>query len=109
MKEMSRYVFRVVTQSLRGRSPAQRPIFNHATECTWALLEFYMYTQYISYDDATLSYMENTLRRFHTINDVFLLGRAGKKEKAKSNAMSTELMKKRKVDEETNAETGTPS
>jgi len=46
MKEMSRSVLAVVTQSLRGGSPAQRPLFNHTIECTRALLEFYMYTQY---------------------------------------------------------------
>jgi hypothetical protein len=46
MKEMSRYLRGVVTQSLRGGSPAQRPIFNHAIECTRALLEFYIYTRY---------------------------------------------------------------
>jgi hypothetical protein len=31
--------------------------------------------------------MEDALRRFHTINDVFLLGRASKKAKAKANAL----------------------
>jgi len=36
MKEMSQYLLGVVTQSLRGGSPAQRPIFNHAIECTQA-------------------------------------------------------------------------
>ena len=45
VKEMSWYLLGVVTQSLRGRSYAQRPIFNRAIECTWALLEFYMYAQ----------------------------------------------------------------
>jgi len=98
MKEMSRYLLGVVTQSLRGGSPAQRPIFNHAIECTRALLEFYMYARYKSHDDATLSYMEDPLRRFHTFKDVFLLGRANKKAKAKANALKTELVKKRKVD-----------
>jgi len=34
MKEMSRYMLGVVTQSLRGGSPAQRPIVNHSIECT---------------------------------------------------------------------------
>jgi len=53
--------------------------------------------------------MEDALHRFHTFNDVFLLGPAGKKVKAKTNALRTELVKKRKIDEETNAETGTPS
>jgi hypothetical protein len=109
MTEMSRYLLGVVTQSLQGGSPAQRPIFNHAIECTRALLEFYMYAPYKSHDDATLSYMEDALCRFHTFKDVFLLGRAGKQAKAKANALRTELVKKRKVDEESNAETWTPS
>ena len=43
MKEMSRYLLGVVTQSLRGGSPAQHPIFNYAIECSQALLDFYMY------------------------------------------------------------------
>jgi len=109
MKEMSRYLLGVVTQSLRGGSPAQRPIFNRAIECTRALFEFYMCTRYTSHDDATLSYMEDALHRFHTFKDVFLLRRARKKEKAKENALRIELVKKRKVDEEKNAETWTPS
>jgi len=71
---MSRYLLGVVTQSLRGGSPAQYPKFNHAIECMWALLEFYMYAGYTSHDDATLSYMEDALHRSHTIKDVFLLG-----------------------------------
>jgi len=53
--------------------------------------------------------MEDSLRRFHTFKDVFLLGRAGNKVKAKANARRTEHMKQRKVDEETNTETWTPS
>jgi len=108
MKEMSRYLLGVVTQSLRGGSPAQRPIFNHAIGCTRALLDFYMYARYNCHDDATLSYMEDALRRFHTFKDVFLLGRAGQKAKAKANALRTQLVKKRQVDEETNADTWTP-
>jgi len=53
--------------------------------------------------------MEDTLHRVHTFKDVFLLGRAGKKAKAKANALRTELGKKWKVDEEPNAETWTQS
>jgi len=109
MKEMSRYLLGVVTQSLRGGSSAQHPIFNRAIECTWALLALYLYAQYKSHDDPTLSYMEDALRHFHTFKDVLLLGRAGKQAKAKANALRTELVKKPKVDEETNAETWTPS
>jgi len=109
MKEMSRYLLGVVTQSLQGGSPAQHPIFNRVMECTRALIEFYMYVRYKHQEDATLSYMEDALHHLHTFKDVLLLGRAGKKEKAKSNAPTTELVKKWKVDQETNAETWTPS
>jgi hypothetical protein len=53
--------------------------------------------------------MEDALHRVHTFKDVFLLGRAGKKAIAKANDMRMELVKKQKVDEETHAETWTPS
>ena len=103
---MSQYLLGVVTQSLQGGSPTQRPVFNGAIECTRALIEFYMYARYKSHDDATLSYMEVALHHFHTFKDVFLLGRAGKKAKARANALRTDRVKKRKVDNETNAELG---
>jgi len=74
IKEMSWYLLGVVTQSLQGRSPAQRPISHDAIERTRALLDFYMYARYTSDDDATSSYMEDALRHFHTFNDVSLLG-----------------------------------
>jgi hypothetical protein len=109
MKEMSRYLLGVVAQSLQGGSPAERPIFNCAIECTQALLEFYMYARYKSHDNATLSYMEDALCHFHTFKDVFLLRRASKKAKAKANALRMELVKKRKVDKERNAQTWTQS
>jgi len=38
MQEMSWYLFGVVTQTLWGGSPIQRPIFNHAVECTGVVL-----------------------------------------------------------------------
>jgi hypothetical protein len=109
MKEMSWYLLGVVTQSLRGGNPAQCPIFNRAIQCTRALLEFYMYARYKSHVDATLSYMEDALHHFHRFKDVLLLGRAGSKAKAKANALRTELVKQGKVEEETMAETWTPS
>jgi hypothetical protein len=90
-------------------SPAQHPTFNRAIECTQALLEFYMYARYKSDNDATLSYLEDAMHRFYTFTDVFLLWQAGKMAKTKANALRTELVKKQKVDEETNAETWTPS
>jgi hypothetical protein len=105
MKDMSWYLLAVVTQSLQGGSPAQRPMFNHTIQCTRKLLEFYMYSRYKSHDDATFSYIEDTLRCFGTFKDVFLLGRASQKAKAKAYALTMELVKKQKVDKETNVET----
>jgi hypothetical protein len=109
MKEITRNLLGVVTPSPRGGSPAQCPIFNHSIDCTWALSDFYIYARYKSHDDATLSYMEDALHRFHTFKDVFLLGRAGKEAIATANALRTELVNNQQVDKETNAETWTPS
>jgi hypothetical protein len=94
MKEMSWYLHGVVTMCLQGGSPAQRPICNCIIECTRALLKFYMYTRYKLQDVGTLSYIEDTMHCFETFNDVFLPGRAGKKAKAKANALLKELVKK---------------
>jgi hypothetical protein len=73
------------------------------------MLEFYMYARFKSHDDATLSYMDKALRRVHTLKAVFLLGRAGKQGMAKAYARRPELVKKQKVDEETNVHSWTPS
>jgi len=109
MKEMSRYLIGVVTQSLQGGNPTQHPIFNRAIECTRALLEFHIYARYKSHNDTTLSYMEDAFHHFHIFKDVFLLVWAGKMAKANANALRMELVKKRKVDEKSNAETWAPS
>jgi len=45
MKEMNWYLLGVITQSLRGGSPAQRPIFNRAFQYIPALLEFYLHQE----------------------------------------------------------------
>jgi hypothetical protein len=68
-----------------------------------------MYARYESHDDAAFSFMEDAMCCFHTFKDVFLLGRAGKQVEAKANALRTELVKKQKVDKETNGETWMPS
>jgi len=94
MKGMSWYLLGVVSQYLRGGSPAQCPIVNHAIVCTQALLECYMYAHYQSHDNATLSYMQDDLRHFHNFNDVVLLGQAGTKATAKANALRMQPMKK---------------
>ena len=48
---MSQDLVGVVTQSVRGGSPAQRRIFSRTIQCTWALLEFYRYARYKTHDD----------------------------------------------------------
>jgi hypothetical protein len=109
MKEMSWYLLGVGAQSQQGGSPAQGPIFNRGIEYTRTLLEFYSYAQYKIHDDSTWSYLEDALGSFDTFKDIYLLRRAGKMAKAKGNALRTEWVKKRNVDEERNADTGTPS
>jgi len=64
-----------------------------------------MYAWCKSHDDPTLSYTEDILHRFHAFKDVFSLGRASKTVKIKANALSTEIVKKWKIDEETNDDT----
>jgi hypothetical protein len=64
-----------------------------------------MYTHYKSHDYATLGHMDHALYLFHTLQDVFSLGQATKKAKAKANARRTELVKKRKIAKESHAET----
>jgi hypothetical protein len=49
------------------------------------------------------------LHQFFTFKEVFLLGQASKKAKAKPNGLSSELMQKRIVDDETNTESWTLS
>ena len=105
---MSRNIFGVVTQTLHGRSSIQQPIFMHTIECTRALLSFYMYARYKSHDDAPLSYMEDSLQHFDTFQNVFLLGRANKKEKANANDQRTELVEKRNLYDTSHAETRMP-
>jgi len=68
-----------------------------------------MYGRHKSNDEAALSSIDDAFCHFHTFKDVFVLGGAGKMAKAKANALMTELVKKWKVDEETNAESWTLS
>jgi len=53
--------------------------------------------------------MEDALHHFHMFNDVFLPGQAGKDTQAKANLLRSELVKNRKAEKETNAETLTLS
>jgi hypothetical protein len=53
--------------------------------------------------------MEDALRHIQTFKDVLVLGRTSTKVKAKADALRTKLVRKRKVDEESHAETWMPS
>jgi hypothetical protein len=53
--------------------------------------------------------MQDALCCFHTFKHDFLLRRPRKQAKAKANALRMYLLKKHKVDKETNPETWTPS
>jgi hypothetical protein len=68
-----------------------------------------MYARYKTHHDATLSCIEDTLHRCHINKDVLLLARAGKRRKSRANAQRKELVKKRKIDAEVNAEMWMPS
>ena len=111
VKEMSRYLLAVVVQTLRGGTGGfnERAMFNGAIECTRALLEFYMYSRYKSHDDDTIGYMEDALLRFHRSKEVFLGARVGKRARAKAGNLRTELVRKRKAEEELRADSLTPS
>ena len=111
VKEMSRYLLAVVVQTLRTGTvgPSDRTLFNRAIECTRTLLEFYMYSRYKSHDDDTIGYMEDALNSFHKTKDVFLGARVGKRARAKASNLRTELVRKRKAEEELRAESLTPT
>lgn len=64
-----------------------------------------MYTRYKYHDEAASSYNEDSMCCFHTMKHVFFLRRAGKMGMAKANPLETEIIKKRMVDEKTNADT----
>ena len=56
-----------------------------------------------------MSYMKDALQRFHSTKDVSLGGRVGKRARAKAGNLRTELIRKRKADEELRAESLTPT
>jgi len=52
-----------------------------------------MFDRYKFHDDATVSYIDDTLRYCYTFKDVFLLVLAGNKAKSKTNAVLMQLIK----------------
>jgi len=104
MHDSSRYLIGVVTQTRWGGSPALHSMFNPTIEYTQVLSEFRIYAEYLSHNDATLSYMEDAFCHFHIFNNISWLGRTDNMVKAKANALRIKHVKKRKVDEQINAE-----
>jgi hypothetical protein len=78
IKVMSRFLVALLRSALRTPSSSQRGVFNKALECCRALVEFYFYAQYESYDEETLGLMDEALKRFHTFKRVFLQFRVTK-------------------------------
>ncbi|KAF8243997.1 hypothetical protein K440DRAFT_560120 [Wilcoxina mikolae CBS 423.85] len=75
---MTRFLVGVVCNGLRDPSPFRRSVFDRPVECSRFLIEFYFYCQYDSHDDEMLDLMDNVLRHFHDLKDVFQQFRAGK-------------------------------
>ena len=67
--------------------------FNKAIQCVGSMTDFYLMTQYDSHTDATVSYMQEYLRVFHEIKDVFLRLRAGKSAKTAAAEAHKNLVK----------------
>jgi hypothetical protein len=82
-----------MTQSLCAASSTQHPTFKYKIVWTREVLEFYMSARYKSHEDASLSCMDDALYCIHTFKEVFLLGQPGNKAMAKSNTLTTELVK----------------
>jgi hypothetical protein len=101
IKETSQCLLGVPTQTLQGQTPTQNPIFIRINWCTRDVSEAKIHTPYKSYDDATLSYMVESVGSFLTVKDDFLLGHAGRMAEADPNTIRVELVKKRKLDENT--------
>jgi len=92
---MSRFLVAVLHCALRAPFTSQRDVFNQAIECSRALVEFYFYSQYDSYDEQTLELMSTALRNFHHFKDVFRQFRAGKRVTQEGKARRKELITER--------------
>jgi hypothetical protein len=95
IRTMARFLLAVLTAALDSPSYLQREDFNVATQCTHALLEFYMYCNYETHDSETIDLMNDALQRFHAMKDVFLRYRAAKGVSAAAKACRTELNQER--------------
>jgi len=86
----------------------QEQDFRKAITCVRYLTDFALLSQYWSYTDSTIRYMQEYLQQLHTTKDVSLRYRAGKVVKAKADMVSKELMVQtmtRRLEEKTNGRT----
>ena len=103
IKMMTRFLVEVTYNALQNPAPAEKVGFESAIECTYALIEFYMYCQYESHDEDTLNLMESALCPFHNTKGVILQFRVGKRLAAKGKDKRTELWKERNAELKANS------
>jgi len=95
IKTMSCFLVAILRCALRAPSASQHGIFNQAIECSRALVEFYLYSQYGLYDEQTLALMSTALWDFHHFKDVFRQFRASKSVTQEVKAHQKELIAER--------------
>ena len=87
MRNFSKVILGTFTAALRQQTNqprlngGQQQEFNKAISCVRNITDFYLMTQYPSYTDMTISYLQEYLRKFHRTKEVFLRFRADKKTK----------------------------
>jgi len=78
MRNFAKVILRAFTVALRQKANqphltgGQVQEFHKAIQCVCSMTDFYLITQYDSYTDKTISYMQEYLRRFYDTKDVFL-------------------------------------
>jgi hypothetical protein len=100
LRQISRYLLGVVTNTLRSPSPLEKPIFDNVIQCTRALLEFYLYCRYPTHNTETLDLMDQCLRWFHKYKSVFLQFRPYKKATQQCKQLLKNLNSERDIDME---------
>jgi hypothetical protein len=79
MRRFLKYMLPLFTAVLRRPSDAERQTFHEAISCVRVFTEFVYYAQYDSHTDTTLQYMDDALKRFHALVEVFASHKKSKK------------------------------
>ncbi|KAI5776111.1 hypothetical protein EDC01DRAFT_780046 [Geopyxis carbonaria] len=76
MRNLARIILIHFSAALANPSPAQKSDFQEAIRCVRALVQFHLMTEYESYTEATIGYLEHYLAEFHRHKEVFRFCRA---------------------------------